>query len=59
MDMIRAPLGDEGKLASAFVTELGEFVRCEARNPDAHAVKAYLAHDGLEENARALPLCSE
>ena len=62
MDMIRAPLGDEGKLASAFVTELGKFVRYEvrnARNPEAHAVKAYLAHDGLEENARALPLCSE
>ena len=62
MDMIRATLGDEGKLASAFVTELGEFVRYEVRNPrnpEVYAVKAYLAHDGLEENVRALPLCSE
>ena len=58
MDMIRAPLGDEGKLAAAFVTELGGLVRYEARNPEAHAVKAYLAHDGLQENIGALPLCN-
>ena len=59
--LIRAPDGknEEEELASQFVKELGEFVRYESRNPEAVAVKAYLAHEGLKKNASTLELCSK
>ena len=58
--LIRAPDGgnEEEELASQFVEELGNFVRYESRNPEAVAVKAYLAHGSLKKNASTLELCS-